>query len=74
VARVGHHLRVTVQGGTLVLAAEATGLPALFIIGGCVGLIVAVGVAIGGRRDRAKKIAAFCALAMVVGVFWANLD
>lgn len=55
------------------IAAEATGFPALLIILGIVGLLVAVGIALGGHRERAKVTAGVSAAGIVVGIILANV-
>ena len=57
----------------MIAAAEATGFPALLIIFGIIGLCVALGIAIGGRRERAKVTAGVSAAAIVIGVILANV-
>lgn len=53
---------------------QATGIPAILIILGVLGLLVAGGMAIAGRRPLAGKVAISCLLALVAGFVWANLD
>jgi hypothetical protein len=48
----------------VIIAAEASGFPALLVILGIIGLVVAGGIAIGGRKDRAKNMAGVSAAAM----------
>lgn len=57
----------------VVIAAEATGFPALLIIFGIIGLVVAVGIAVGGRKDRAKTAAGISAAVIVIGLILANV-
>jgi hypothetical protein len=60
--------------GRTVIAAEATGFPALLMIIGMLGVLVAIGIAIGGRRSRALRLAGLSALLFVIGLVMANLD
>ena len=57
----------------MILAAEATGFPALLIIAGIIGLIVALGIRLGGKRERSKAVALFSVAAIALGVLLANV-